>query len=253
MEPPLLELTEVTVTFGGLQALDRVSLAVPGESRVTGVIGPNGAGKTTLFNVVCGFVRPQSGTLAWKGRPLRRHRPHDLARLGIARTLQGLGLFPGLTVLENVMAGARPGFAPALLALGGRAEREHRARALAVLDLLGAADAAGRLPDQLPYGVRKRVALARALFAEPELLLLDEPAAGLSDPEIGELADLVRSLAIPVVLVEHHMDLVMEVCDDVAVLDFGRLIAHGPPGVIRADPAVIDAYLGEAVDHADAD
>jgi branched-chain amino acid transport system ATP-binding protein len=267
--PPLLELSGVTVRFGGLLALEDVSLQVP-AGRVVGVIGPNGAGKTTLFNVVCGFVRPQEGTLRWKGRPLNRHGPHELSRLGIARTLQGLGLFPGLTVAENVMAGAgrhaRTGVLSALLALP-RADRDEavlRSRALAWLTALGVADAADRFPGELPYGVRKRVALARALVAEPELILLDEPAAGLSAEEIRELGQLVRSLTssgdpddsgdpadtrqgMSVVLVEHHMDLVMEVCDDVAVLDFGRLIAHGSPAQIRDDPAVVTAYLGEEV------
>ncbi|MGI8332286.1 ABC transporter ATP-binding protein [Actinomadura scrupuli] len=262
MTAPLLELSGVTVRFAGLVALDDVSLRVP-AGRVVGVIGPNGAGKTTLFNVVCGFVRPQRGTLRWKGRTLSRHRPHELSRLGIARTLQGLGLFPGLTVAENVMAGAhrraRTGMPSALFALA-RADRDEadlRSLALARLADLGVADAADRYPGELPYGVRKRVALARALAAEPELILLDEPAAGLSAEEIRELGELVRSLTSPapeqdrpgmsVVLVEHHMDLVMEVCDDVAVLDFGRLIAHGTPAEIRDDPAVVTAYLGEEV------
>jgi branched-chain amino acid transport system ATP-binding protein len=253
MAQPLLELSGVTVRFGGLVALDEVALSVP-PGRVIGVIGPNGAGKTTLFNVVCGFVRPQSGTLSWKGRTLTRHRPHDLAGLGIARTLQGLGLFPGLTVLENVMAGAtknaRTGVLSALLALP-RADRDEallRAKAVERLEVLGVADSAHRLPDELPYGVRKRVALARALVADPELLLLDEPAAGLSGEEIRELATLIPQLGTSVVLVEHHMDLVMSVCDDVAVLDFGRLIAHGSPDEIRDDPAVVAAYLGEEVE-----
>jgi branched-chain amino acid transport system ATP-binding protein len=272
MTPPLLELSGVTVRFAGLLALDDVSLRVP-AGRVVGVIGPNGAGKTTLFNVVCGFVRPQRGTLRWKGRALNRPGPHGLARLGIARTLQGLGLFPGLTVAENVMAGAarhaRTRLVSAMLALP-RADRDEaalRSRALARLTALGVADAADRFPGELPYGIRKRVALARALAADPELILLDEPAAGLSAEEIRDLGELVRSLACPsgtapsgtapsgtgdragtsVVLVEHHMDLVMEVCDEVAVLDFGRLIAQGSPAEIRDDPAVVTAYLGDEV------
>lgn len=227
---PLLELAGVTVRFGGLVALDDAWLRVsPGE--VAGVIGPNGAGKTTLFNVVSGFVRPQTGELRWRGDRLVRHRPHHLAGLGISRTLQSLGLFAGLTVAENVMvAGSRD-------------------RALARLDELGIAAVADRLPGELPYGVQKRVALARALVGEPALLLLDEPAAGLSADEIGELGDLVDGLRehCAVVLVEHHMDLVMEVCDLVTVLDFGKVIAHGTPEEIRGDPAVIDAYLGETV------
>ncbi|MFD0689375.1 ABC transporter ATP-binding protein [Actinomadura fibrosa] len=250
----LLELREVTVRFDGLVALDTVSLAAP-RGRVTGVIGPNGAGKTTLFNVVCGFVRPRSGEVRWRGRALARHRPHDLARLGIARTLQGLGLFPGLTVLENVMVGAdrhaRTGFLSGLLA-APRADRDEaalRERAMARLDELGVAGEAARRPGELPYGAQKRVALARALAAEPDLLLLDEPAAGLSVGEIEELAALIGGLrgGPAVVLVEHHMDLVMGVCDQVVVLDFGRVIAAGAPGEVRDDPAVLTAYLGEEV------
>ncbi|PRY41746.1 ABC transporter ATP-binding protein [Umezawaea tangerina] len=249
----LLEVDGVTVRFGGLVALHDVGLSIrPGT--VVGVIGPNGAGKTTLFNVVCGFLRPDEGELRWKGRPLRKHRPDQLAGLGIARTLQGLGLFGGLTVLENVMTGAgrlaRTGALASLLGTGraARDERELRARSEDVLAELDIAHVADLLPGALPYGVRKRVALARALVAEPELLLLDEPASGLSTAEMDELATRITSLSekTAVVLVEHHMDLVMRVCDEVVVLDFGEVIATGPPDVVRVDPAVADAYLGTA-------
>jgi len=253
MAPAALELSGVRVRFDGLVALDDVSLEVP-RDHIVGVIGPNGAGKTTLFNVVCGFVRPDQGDLRRDGRPLRRHRAHDLARLGIGRTLQGLGLFPGLTVAENVMVGAdlraKAGFLSSLLALP-RADRDEaalRERAREKLAEVGAPDdIAGRLPGELPYGVQKRVALARALACDPDLVLLDEPAAGLSAEEIGELAAFIRSLQRSVVLVEHHMDLVMKICDEVIVLDFGKVIARGTPAEIRDDPAVIDAYLGEEV------
>ncbi|WP_092528105.1 ABC transporter ATP-binding protein [Amycolatopsis arida] len=246
----------VSVAFGGLVALSEVSLEVA-PHQVLGVIGPNGAGKTTLFNVACGFVRPDTGTLYWRGRELRGLRPHRLAALGISRTLQGLGLFDRMTVLDNVMVGAhrhaRAGFWSALLALprGGREERELRARALAVLGELGVADLAGRVPTGLPYPVRKRVALARALVADPDLLLLDEPASGLSAEEITELGGTIRRLAgrMSVMLVEHHMDLVMSVCDHIVVLDFGRLIARGSPDEVRDHPAVLAAYLGEDVPH----
>ncbi|WBQ05470.1 ABC transporter ATP-binding protein [Kribbella sp. CA-293567] len=249
----LLDVTGVTVRFGGLVALREVSLSIPPRS-VVGVIGPNGAGKTTLFNVICGFLRPEAGQLRWKGRPLPAHRPDQLARLGIARTLQGLGLFGGLTVLENVMTGAgrfaRTGSVAALLgtAKAARDEDELRSRSLRLLAELDLADVRDLLPSALPYGSRKRVALARALVSEPELLLLDEPASGLSMAETDELAARIRALTgkTAVVLVEHHMDLVMGVCDQVVVLDFGEVIATGTPDEVRAAPAVADAYLGLA-------
>ena len=254
-----LVVDRVTVEFGGVRALDQVSLTA-GSGEVVGVIGPNGAGKTTLFNVVCGFVRPDGGTLEFDGRPLRRHRPHDLAGLGIARTLQGVGLFPGLTVLENVMAGAgtkaTAGFGASLLGLGRSSgdERQLEDRARRALDELHVSEWATRVPATLPYAVQKRVALARALVGEPVLLLLDEPASGLSEAEMDELGALVRRLRerMGVVLVEHHMDLVMSVCDRLVVLDFGRVIATGPPAEVRADPAVTRAYLGEDVSSIDA-
>jgi branched-chain amino acid transport system ATP-binding protein len=247
----LLEVHGVTVRFGGLTALDDVSLAAA-PRQVTGIIGPNGAGKTTLLNVLCGFVRPDPGRLQFDGAELGRLRPHQLASLGIARTLQGVGLFRRLTVLENVMVGAqrqaRAGFWSALAGLprSDRDERALRARALDALDRVGAPGLADARPGQLAFGVRKRVALARALVAQPRLLLLDEPAGGLSEAEIDDLRELISGLSADttVVLVEHRMDLVMAVCQAVVVLDFGRVIARGTPEQVQADPAVTAAYLG---------
>jgi branched-chain amino acid transport system ATP-binding protein len=265
-----LHVEEITVVFGGLVALDAVSLHVgvgdesaptdpssgaPAGGEVVGVIGPNGAGKTTLFNVICGFVRPRTGHLRLDGRELRRHDPHDLARLGIGRTLQGVGLWRGLTALENVMAGAatrsRSGLVSGFLALprSTRDERRLRDRSMELLEQLHVANWADWLPPALPYPIQKRVALARALACEPRLLLLDEPASGLSEDEMDELGHLIRSLRgqMDVLLVEHHMDLVMSVCDRIVVLDFGRVLATGTPEQIQADPAVTEAYLGEEI------
>jgi branched-chain amino acid transport system ATP-binding protein len=256
--PVALRIRDLTVRFGGLVALDGVDVAVaPGE--VVGVIGPNGAGKTTLFNVVCGFVRPTAGSLEVHGKAQRRLRPHQLAGLGIARTLQGLGLFPHITCLENVMVGAhrhaRAGFASALLGLprSDRDEAALRDRAMSLLRELGVADVAGRLPGSLPYPLQKRVSLARALVADPDILLLDEPASGLSSSEMDDVGELIRGLRgrMSVMLVEHHMDLVMSVCDRIVVLDFGRVIATGTPQEVRADERVLAAYLGDEVDASD--
>ena len=252
---PVLAMQGIDVRFGGIRALTEVSLEVE-PPQVLGVIGPNGAGKTTLFNVACGFVQPAAGSIRWQGDDVTGLRPHQLAGLGIARTLQGLGLFDRMTVLENVMVGAdrhgRAGFLSGLLALprSGRDERALAERSMAVLQELGVAHTAGRLPGSLPYPLRKRVALARALVAEPELLLLDEPASGLSNDEMSELGELIRGLSdrMSVMLVEHHMDLVMDVCTQLVVLDFGRVIARGGPDEVREHPAVVAAYLGEAVE-----
>jgi branched-chain amino acid transport system ATP-binding protein len=251
---PDLSVEAVTVTFGGLSVLDSVSLrASVGE--IVGVIGPNGAGKTTLFNVVCGFVRPTAGRVVWRGAELRRHHPHQLASLGIARTLQGVGLFPGLSVLDNVLVGTAPlsraGLGSSALGLWRSSGEERRLteRAVATLERLEVAQFANRLPSSLPYPIQKRVALARALVAEPSLVMMDEPASGLSATDISELADLLGQLrgSVGVLLVEHNMDLVMATCDRIAVLDFGKLIATGLPEEIRNDPAVATAYLGEPV------
>jgi branched-chain amino acid transport system ATP-binding protein len=247
----VLEVCDVSVRFGGLTALNAVSLSVS-PSQVVGVIGPNGAGKTTLLNVLCGFIRPDEGRVLIDGRHHHNLRPHQLAGLGMARTLQGVGLFDRLSAIENVMIGAScratAGFWPALLGLprSGRDERRLRQEAGQALARVGAAEVADARPGELPYGMRKRIALARALAARPKLLLLDEPASGLAEDELAELGELIRELAAEtsLVIVEHHMDLMMSVCDSLVVLDFGKVISRGSTREIQADPAVTAAYLG---------
>jgi len=249
-----LRVVELTVRFGGLLALDQVSLEVAPQE-VVGLIGPNGAGKTTLFNAITGFVRPTHGAVTWQGRPLLRHRAHHLGRLGIARTLQGVGLWPGLTVLENVACGAQPllhaDLASALTGTWRSSREEGRVNdeAAALLADLGVARWANQLPAALPYGVQKRVALARALISRPRLLLLDEPASGLSMADMDELSVRIRRLRadMSVLLVEHHMDLVMGTCDRIVVLNFGEVVAAGTPAEVQASPQVTAAYLGEPV------
>jgi branched-chain amino acid transport system ATP-binding protein len=255
----VLEVQNVTVRFGGLTALNAVSLAVP-PGHVMGVIGPNGAGKTTLLNVLCGFTRPDEGQVLFGGRQ-HNIRPHRLAALGVARTLQGVGLYSGLSALENVMVGATSrasaGFWSALLTLprASRDERQLRDLARQALERVGAADVAEARPGELSYGMRKRVGLARALAAKPSLILLDEPASGLDESELAELGALIRDLATEgsLVVVEHHMDLMMSVCDSITVLDFGKVIATGTPQQVQENPAVTVAYLGATGDEVPAD
>ena len=249
-----LVVKDVGVRFGGLVALESVSFTAPAGT-VTGVIGPNGAGKTTLFNVISGFVKPTNGSLEWGGKPFRP-RTDRLVRHGITRTLQGVGLFGHLTAMENVMVGAattrKAGLASAAFGLprSDRDEARLRADALAWLDRLGVAQVAGRPAGTLAYPVQKRVALARALISRPRLLMLDEPAGGLGAEDLEPLSELIRALPreweapCSVVLVEHHMDLVMKVCDQVVVLDFGKCVASGTPTEVQSDPAVAAAYLG---------
>jgi branched-chain amino acid transport system ATP-binding protein len=251
----LLAVDGVSVHFGGIVALDGVSFDIaPGQ--IAGLIGPNGAGKTTLFNCLSRLYACQSGQIVFDGRPLLAIPRHRIAAAGIGRTFQNLALFDTMSVLDNVMVGrhcrTRSGFVSNAIRLPGvrHEEREAAAHAAQLVSFLGLDSVAASRVSDLSFGTRKRVELARALASDPKLLLLDEPASGLNHEEVDALATLIRAirdrLHVTILLVEHHMNLVMNVSDKVIALNFGRKIAEGTPDEVRAHPEVITAYLGTA-------
>ena len=245
----LLSVSNLSVNFGGLKALNGVNLELR-KGEVLGLIGPNGAGKTTLFNALCGIITPDSGSLELYGKNIKWPKPHKLAKLKIARTLQGVGLFPDLSVFDNVMIGAnkfaKSGLIRAASGINQADEKALKERVQTALERVYVGGIAQRRADTLAYPDTKRVSIARALVAEPEILLLDEPAGGLGPQDIEWLNGLISNLKsqTSIIIVEHHMDVVMSVCDRIYVLNFGEIIASGTPSEVREDQAVIQAYLG---------
>jgi branched-chain amino acid transport system ATP-binding protein len=254
---PLLAVDEVSVRFGAIQALDRVSLEIQ-RGEIVAIIGPNGAGKTTLLNVISGFYHPSEGHIRFEGRDRTQLRPYDVAALGVARTFQNVALFKGMSVLDNIMTGRllkmRGSFLLEALYWGPamRQELRHRAFVERIIDFLEIEAIRKAGAGTLPYGLQKRVELARALAAEPKLLLLDEPMAGMNVEEKEDMCRFILGVndefGTTIALIEHDMSVVMDISDRVIALDYGRKIADGRPDEVRADQGVIDAYLG--VSHA---
>jgi branched-chain amino acid transport system ATP-binding protein len=249
----LLEVNNLSKSFGGLQAVKDVSFSVD-KGSIKAVIGPNGAGKTTLFNLVSGFTTPDAGSILYKGRSVQGCSPYEVAGLGMSRTFQHIRLFPHMTALENVMVGrhvrSRAGFLAGMLNLPWtrQEEKDIRAKSLEVMEFLGIRDLADLDATSLSYGQQRTVELARALAADPEMLLLDEPAAGLNMRETADMAgtiNRIRDQAVTVLIVEHDMQLVMNISDEVIVLSYGEKIADATPRAVQSNPEVIRVYLGE--------
>lgn len=250
---PQMQIVDVSLSFGGVHALRQVSFDIFPHT-IQAIIGPNGAGKTSLLNCISGLYRPQQGRIMLQGRDLVGLAPHRIARLGVARSFQNIELFRHMTVLDNLMLGRHIHMRSGLLQSGlfwGFAQKEeiaHRQFVEHVIDLLEIQNIRKQIVGSLSYGLQKRVELGRALAMDPQLLLLDEPMAGMNSEEKEDMARFVLDISeeqqTTIVLIEHDMGVVMDISDNVAVLDFGRLIAYGPPDAVRSDPAVIEAYLG---------